>query len=242
MYTTTRHEASISVPEYVENYVDVPTFLEACKACPNYDRVWACPSYDFDVLKYWKQYQTFQLLATEITFDEDMLAKEYSRQEIQDILDQVLPPEKKKLSDELLRAEKLNPGSISLSAGSCHLCKDGCTKPHRRLLPQSGSDALLHRIPGRQRGAYHRKTSGSETGMDRRRPPSPPLCAGMRPAASIIIYSACSKRTFSARRAASRMQSGQERRTLPVFTPFRSWQIIEPFCCSNSSTIFFTSL
>ena len=63
MYTTTRHEASISVPEYVENYVDVPTFLEACKACPNYDRVWACPSYDFDVLKYWKQYQTFQLLA-----------------------------------------------------------------------------------------------------------------------------------------------------------------------------------
>ncbi|HJD13284.1 MAG TPA: DUF2284 domain-containing protein [Candidatus Ruminococcus avistercoris] len=129
MYTTTRHEASISVPEYVENYVDVPTFLEACKACPNYDRVWACPSYDFDVLKYWKQYQTFQLLATEITFDEDMLAKEYSRQEIQDILDQVLPPEKKKLSDELLRAEKLNPGSISLSAGSCHLCKDGCTKP-----------------------------------------------------------------------------------------------------------------
>ena len=67
----------------MENYVDVPTFLEACKACPNYDRVWACPSYDFDVLKYWKQYQTFQLLATEITFDEDMLAKEYSRQEIQ---------------------------------------------------------------------------------------------------------------------------------------------------------------
>ncbi|MGI6010690.1 MAG: DUF2284 domain-containing protein [Ruminococcus sp.] len=129
MYTTTRHEATISVPEYVEKFVDVPTFLEACKACPNYDRVWSCPSYDFDVIKYWNRYQTFQLLATKITFEEDMLSRTYTQQEIQDILNQVLPPEKKKLSDELLRAEKLNPGSISLSAGSCHLCKDGCTKP-----------------------------------------------------------------------------------------------------------------
>lgn len=129
MYTTTRHEATISVPEYVEQFVDVPTFLEACKACPNYDRVWACPSYDFDVIKYWNRYQIFQLLAVKITFDKELLSRSYTQQEIQEILDQVLLPEKKKLSDELYRAEKLNPGSISLSAGSCRLCKDGCTKP-----------------------------------------------------------------------------------------------------------------
>jgi predicted metal-binding protein len=131
MYTTSRHEATISVPEYLERFVDVPTFLEACKACPNYDRVWSCPSYDFDVLKYWNRYKTFQLLATKITFDEEILSKTYTAEEQKKLLDDVLPPEKQKLSDELLRAEKLNPGSISLSAGSCHLCSQ-CTKPTGR--------------------------------------------------------------------------------------------------------------
>ena len=129
MYTTTRYESSISVPEYVEQYVDVATFLEACKACPNYDRVWSCPSYDFDVIKYWNRYQTFRVIATKITFDEEMTAKTYTRQELNEILGQVLPVEKKKISDELYREERQNPGSISLSAGSCHLCPNGCAKP-----------------------------------------------------------------------------------------------------------------
>ncbi|MCH1982525.1 DUF2284 domain-containing protein [Ruminococcus sp. OA3] len=128
MYTTSRHEATISVPEYLEGFVDVPTFLEACKACPNYDRVWSCPSYDFDVLKYWNRYKTFRLLATKITFNDEYLTKTYTPEEQKDLLDKILPAEKQKLSDELLRAEKLNPGSISLSAGSCHLCPQ-CTKP-----------------------------------------------------------------------------------------------------------------
>ena len=81
MYTTSRHEATISVPEYLEGFVDVPTFLEACKACPNYDRVWSCPSYDFDVMKYWNRYKTFRLLATKITFDDACLSKTYTPEE-----------------------------------------------------------------------------------------------------------------------------------------------------------------
>ncbi len=128
MYTTSRHEATISVPEYLEGFVDVPTFLEACKACPNYDRVWSCPSYDFDVMKYWNRYKTFRLLATKITFDDACLSKNLYAGGAKELLDKILPAEKQKLSDELLRAEKLNPGSISLSAGSCHLCPQ-CTKP-----------------------------------------------------------------------------------------------------------------
>lgn len=129
MYTTTKTEATISVPEYVEKYVDVPTFLEACKACPNYDRVWSCPSYDFDVIRYWNRYKTFRVYATKIDFDPEMTAKTYTPEEIQEILGKVLPAEKKKISDDLYREERLNPGSISLSAGSCHLCPNGCTKP-----------------------------------------------------------------------------------------------------------------
>ena len=39
-YTLKRYETTISVSEYFEKYVNVAEFLEYCKACPNYDRLW----------------------------------------------------------------------------------------------------------------------------------------------------------------------------------------------------------
>lgn len=128
MYTTTRHETTIPVPEFLERFVDIPTFLEACKACPNYNNIWSCPPYDFDVLQYWNKYKTFRLLATKIVFDDNTLSQTYTQEELNEILNQVLPAEKQKLTDELLAEEKLHPGSISLSAGSCRKCS-GCSKP-----------------------------------------------------------------------------------------------------------------
>lgn len=129
MYTTKRYEAKISVPEYLERFVDVPTFLEACRACPNYDQIWSCPSYDFDVMEYWNRYQTLYLLAEKIIFDESLTAQSYTAQEQQRLVDQVIPVEKQKLGREMMEKEKEIPGSISLSAGSCTLCNGNCTKP-----------------------------------------------------------------------------------------------------------------
>lgn len=128
MYTVTHHTASMSVPEYLENYVDIPVFLKACQACPNYGKIWSCPPYGFDVLQHWKKYKTLYLLASKIVFDKDALSKVYTTEEITSITDSILPREKQVLSEKLFEMEKQNPGSISLSAGSCNTCKNGCTR------------------------------------------------------------------------------------------------------------------
>lgn len=129
IYTTERHEASISVDEYLEGFVDIPAFRAACEACPNYNRIWSCPPYDFDVEAYWRKYRMLQLIAVKIIFREDVQNKTYTSDELQELLNRVLPAEKAKLSEELLEKEKLHPGSISLSAGSCARCAAGCSKP-----------------------------------------------------------------------------------------------------------------
>lgn len=121
-YQTTRHTASVPVSEYIDRFVDVETFLEACRACPNYDKRWSCPSYDFHVLDFWKKYKTLNLLASNITFSEKTLNRTYTREEINHILDEVLIKEKERLSLELFKEEEKYPGSISLSAGSCTRC------------------------------------------------------------------------------------------------------------------------
>lgn len=39
MYTTESYTTSIAVSDYKKRYIDIPTFTEYCKACPNYDRL-----------------------------------------------------------------------------------------------------------------------------------------------------------------------------------------------------------
>ena len=47
-------QTEIPVEEYMKECVDVATFLEFCKECSNYGKLWCCPPYTFDVEKdYW---------------------------------------------------------------------------------------------------------------------------------------------------------------------------------------------
>lgn len=128
MYTLSFHRASISVSDYLTGYVDIPTFLEACRACPNYGKIWSCPPYDFSVEEYWKKYRSLQLLAAKITFNEEIVSQTYTPEEIRRILDDTLFSQKQALSKMLFEEEKIIPGSISLSAGSCSRCPNGCTR------------------------------------------------------------------------------------------------------------------
>ena len=124
IYTTERYEAVVSVDHYLEKYVDVETFLQACKACPNYEKIWSCPSYDFDVIEYWKKYSTLELVAIKIIFDETVAGKQLTKEEQEEITKNSIWEVKAQLAAELYEKEKALPGSISLSAGSCTLCKD----------------------------------------------------------------------------------------------------------------------
>ena len=129
MYTTTFYESHIPVLEYVDNYVDIPTFLECCKACPNYGRLWSCPPYDFDVEAYWKQFKNFKVMATKIVFEKPVIDETYSKEALETIMNTSISVEKQKLSDILMEEEKKYPGSASLCAGCCSLCQGQCNRP-----------------------------------------------------------------------------------------------------------------
>lgn len=131
MYTTKRYEAKVAVDHYIREYIDVEGFLEACRQCPNYGQVWSCPPYDFDVLAYWKQFSVLELTAIKIIFDEEYAGKVMSEEEIRRITETCIGRVKAQLTRELYEREAVIRGSVSLSAGSCSLCK-GCTRPSEK--------------------------------------------------------------------------------------------------------------
>ena len=57
-YTTETMYAECDMKLFVSHYVDVPRFLECCRQCPNYDKKWSCPNFNFEQNEYWKQFET----------------------------------------------------------------------------------------------------------------------------------------------------------------------------------------
>lgn len=122
MYTIEKYEAEISIKDYMEQYVNVAEFLECCKACPNYDRIWACPSYDFSPEDYWKKYKTLMIRGNKIIFEPETTSLDDCLAAMKEV--------KAQMSEELFELEEQIPGSVSLSAGNCVVCGEGnCSRP-----------------------------------------------------------------------------------------------------------------
>ena len=153
MYTTSSHTSSIPVCEYIENYVDIPTFSKACRVCPNYGQIWSCPPYDFDIMDYWKSYSTLQLYAEKIIFSREYTDRYYEQDELSELIQKIIGKEKQLLSKKMLKLEQFFPGSISLSAGNCSYCVRSCNRP----------DGIPCRFPEQLR--YSIESLGGNVGM-----------------------------------------------------------------------------
>lgn len=120
-YNIEKIEKSIKVRDFIEGYVNVPKFLKYCKDCPNYNKVWSCPEYDFDPMDIWKKYETLDLVATKIIYNLDFEHNEVSEKMIKES-NMILKKEKYNLMREYMSYEKKDGSVIFLSAGSCDLC------------------------------------------------------------------------------------------------------------------------
>lgn len=128
-YAKERYEAVVPVEDYVKDCVNVPEFLEYCRQCGNYNKMWSCPEFDFEPEDYWREYRTFRIIGIKILVPEDMREKTWTREERGRLMEEMLWKEKERLTEELFSMEKEYPGSISLSAGSCMRCGAGkCTR------------------------------------------------------------------------------------------------------------------
>ena len=52
--------------DYIKKYRDIPKFLQFCKACPRYNRCWACPEHGFDTEQYIAAYSHVYIIGAKI--------------------------------------------------------------------------------------------------------------------------------------------------------------------------------
>ena len=115
------------VSDFVKTCVDVPRFLGCCRECPNYNKRWSCPPYDFSVEALWQQYTSILLYEEKIPISKELQEDTFEQQELNDISSAILAPVKRLMTSELLAMESQTPGSRALFAGTCELCNN-CSK------------------------------------------------------------------------------------------------------------------
>ena len=130
MYQTENFTGRIAMEDYNKDYVNSDGFLNYCRDRLGYERVWACPQYDFDPEDYWREYKYFHIIGTRVVFDLSGSHEEIKSDGIRKSMKQACLKEKDFLWMKLKKLEKKYPGSLGLSAGSCHMCSQ-CTKPRR---------------------------------------------------------------------------------------------------------------
>lgn len=125
MYRMEEFKNRTTMKECIENYKNAAGFLDYCEKNIGCGQVWSCPLYDFDPEDYREKYEYFYLIGKKIYFDQNgsddvKTGKEY--------ISRVCIREKDRLTDQVRALEKKYPGSIGLSAGSCHMCRQ-CARP-----------------------------------------------------------------------------------------------------------------
>lgn len=123
--------------EMIKKYYDFDTTFGKCSQCSGFEGTWSCPGFDFDPLGYWKQFSALRLIVDRIS-NEGCATVEEAQQRLFD--------EKKKYDAEMLALEATWPGSMSLAAQECNLCKK-CARPCRQALRSSGIPCAMRWNP-----------------------------------------------------------------------------------------------
>ncbi|SHJ47311.1 Predicted metal-binding protein [Dethiosulfatibacter aminovorans DSM 17477] len=114
----------IRIRDLLDNYWDRGKFLELCKNCGNYGKLWSCPPYDFNIYDHIMQYNYVYIIGTKMIFSDKTIESNSSENAIREFTKSTLEKMRNILGEKLLALEDEIKQGKSLYAGSCLLCEN----------------------------------------------------------------------------------------------------------------------
>lgn len=118
----------------IKAYFRPEIYIEYCKACKYYDKIWTCPSYDFDIANLLEGYQYVYIIGSKLNLDA-LRGELKSLDEDKDadyLFNEIYHDARKALDEELISMEDKEKQLRILLAGRCLQCSH-CTR--ERQLP-----------------------------------------------------------------------------------------------------------
>lgn len=141
MYSTQVKTATLPVSRWLDSYCTPERFRDACRACPDYGRVWSCPPGVPDARTAFAPFRTVYLVGVQVDYAPETIAAADTPERTEALRQASYGVVKKQLLSTLLELEKAVPGSWTVAAGRCEQC-DVCTR--REGLPCRRPDRMRY--------------------------------------------------------------------------------------------------
>ncbi|MEG0874765.1 MAG: DUF2284 domain-containing protein [Clostridiales bacterium] len=114
----------MNTEDYIKQYRDIPKFLEFCKACPRYEKCWACPEHGFDVENFLAPYPHVYLIGAKIIIDDEQRNSVKGKDAVGAMAEEITKDARAKLDPIVLSLEKTMGENEALCCygGTCYLC------------------------------------------------------------------------------------------------------------------------
>jgi len=126
-YATEVYVHKIPTSDLLMNYRTAGRFLEACKSCPDYGKVWSCPPNLPDAYGYLEAYQEVFVIAVKVLYPKEIRALAKTDTDVKLVREQTYEQVKKRLLIGLLALDEECKTGKCLGAGRCILCSH-CTR------------------------------------------------------------------------------------------------------------------
>ncbi|MFR9592164.1 MAG: DUF2284 domain-containing protein [Rikenellaceae bacterium] len=124
--------AEIATSEYIAQFRDVNKFIEFCKVCNNYNRMWSCPPLDAPICCKAKDIEAFSvvtIIGIKINIDAEIRCKPSNIEERDILIRDILFEVRKEFDKKLLLLEQQIEPSLLYYAGSCRVCApESCSR------------------------------------------------------------------------------------------------------------------
>lgn len=98
-------------------------FVESlCMRCPNYSKIWSCPSFNLDIVKYFSKYRYAYIIGAKVYY-KDVADYYNSDDDLNKIINDVYNNARSIFDKQLLNIELDNDDSKALYAGRCMICE-----------------------------------------------------------------------------------------------------------------------
>lgn len=123
------HHIEERTQQEIKAYFQPEVFIEYCRACKYYDKIWTCPPYDFDISKGLKGYRYAYIIGSKLNFKDLEGEQKISleRGKAEDAFNEVYHAAREILDERLLRIDDKEKQLLILLAGRCLQCSH-CTK------------------------------------------------------------------------------------------------------------------
>lgn len=124
-YEVKHYKKTLTTSEFFERFFNFDYVQNFCKQCPRYDTNYSCSPVDIDIRDFVLGYDFIDIHVTQLFFNPEDYEKDYTEDELKDVLYDSFFKEKNKIATRIFDSEKEYSEAQSLT-GPCNHCAENC--------------------------------------------------------------------------------------------------------------------